>query len=295
MSETIQEALERIGDARDLIREEWADDQMMERVLKSLGFVHARVASGVVYLEGKGTVCSPPLDIHSVARMILSQYPVQTRKTLDASITPLSVAREYAHKKFKEYNLNLYSILPSFDQNYQLLQHLCKQYALNIPRAEMPVIEPKDMYDFETKLEGGYIDLLRKGTYSSPYLKEVRSRKRGYVYIGERGGDPSKVIETQVLRVPAKDLKPLQSQIWFNLVIQYIIQYGLPLPGSHTVNTTIIKSKENYILDGHHRWAQVILYNPRLTMKVLDVPLNIDTLLKVGRSYTAYVGNAPNR
>lgn len=47
------------------------DSAMMENLLRRAGFRGARVAVGVVYLDGHGTLESPPTSIHSVAKMLL--------------------------------------------------------------------------------------------------------------------------------------------------------------------------------------------------------------------------------
>lgn len=39
-------------------------------ILRRLGFPNAIVISGIVYLEGHGTLDCPPTDIHSIARAI---------------------------------------------------------------------------------------------------------------------------------------------------------------------------------------------------------------------------------
>ena len=44
---------------------------IMEILLRRLDFHRAIVLYGVVYLEGKGTIGSPPTSINSVARMVL--------------------------------------------------------------------------------------------------------------------------------------------------------------------------------------------------------------------------------
>ena len=47
------------------------DNTIMQRLLRRLDFDRAIVLYGVVYLEGRGTVGSPPTSINSVARMVL--------------------------------------------------------------------------------------------------------------------------------------------------------------------------------------------------------------------------------
>lgn len=218
-------------------------------------------------------------------------YNIETAK--------LPVARAYAERKFREHNRNLDNTLPDFDSNYLLTQKYCQEYAKNIPRDKMPVIEPSDMPEFDSKLEGGYIDIFKPYAMKHPHFpKTFKSQKarEGWVLLGQQDGNPTDdVIEAEILRVPAKDLKPLQSQIWLDKIIKDTLKFGKPHRGSTVTNTTIIMSKEGYILDGHHRWGQVMLADPNLKMKVLQVPMDIDTLLKVGKSYGEAVGNKPKK
>ena len=44
---------------------------IMEILLRRLNFNRAIVIYGIVYLEGKGTIRSPPTSINSVAKMVL--------------------------------------------------------------------------------------------------------------------------------------------------------------------------------------------------------------------------------
>jgi len=220
-------------------------------------------------------------------------------KNLNISNTPLPIAETYATNSFRNSGKNLDDEIPDFDRNYGLTQDYIQNYSKDIPRDRMPVIEPSDIQEFDHKLEGGYIDIFKPYAMSHPYFpKTFKSDKarKGWVLLGQKDGNPTDdVIEAQILRVPAKDLKPLQSQIWLDKICNNIKKHGKPRVGSPVVNTTIITSEEGYILDGHHRWGQVMVSNPNLKMKVLRVPLDIDTLLKVGKSYGEAVGNKPKK
>lgn len=223
---------------------------------------------------------------------------LQVKRTINMATAPLGKARAYAIPKFREHNLELYEVLPNFDPNYQLTQDYLQKFSLDIPRKSMPVIEPRDMAEFEAKIEGGYLDIFEPFAFDSAYFpKKFKSTKEGgqWVKLGRKDGMiTDDVLEAEILRIPAGNLKPLQSQIWFNKVCKYIIMYGPPDLGSPVLNTTIIISKENYILDGHHRWAQAMLGDPSMKMKVLAVPLDITTLLLVGKTYGTAIGNTPN-
>jgi hypothetical protein len=47
------------------------DEIVIEYVLKELGYANARVVSGIVYLDGRGTLQNPPTSIHAVAKALM--------------------------------------------------------------------------------------------------------------------------------------------------------------------------------------------------------------------------------
>ena len=47
------------------------EDRIMEKILRRIGFEHAIVTSGIVYIEGHGTLDSPPMSINRVAKSLL--------------------------------------------------------------------------------------------------------------------------------------------------------------------------------------------------------------------------------
>ena len=47
------------------------DSQMMQGLLRMMKFHKAVVVCGMVYVDGHGTMDSPPTSIHSMARMLV--------------------------------------------------------------------------------------------------------------------------------------------------------------------------------------------------------------------------------
>lgn len=50
-------------------------DKIMEYFLREIGYKSALVITGVVYLEGKGSMSSPPIVIQAVAEKLLNSVP----------------------------------------------------------------------------------------------------------------------------------------------------------------------------------------------------------------------------
>ena len=222
---------------------------------------------------------------------------IQVQRTINISTVPVEKARDYTRKKFREHGEDINIVLPNFTQNYLLIQQYCRNYTRDIPRYQMPVIEPRDMDEFERKLESGYIDIFAPHVKRKLFPDSFKSQteRDEWVTRGLHDGEiKDDKIPVDIQHISAGELKPVQSQIWLNLLVKYIIQYGLPAPGSQVTNTTIIISQEGYILDGHHRWGEVMLVNPSIRMKCLRVPFSLNKLLDLGRSYGSAIGNKPN-
>jgi len=50
------------------------DENLFKSVLAKLGFNNAVIVSGIVYLEGMGTLRAPPAPINQIAGMILKSF-----------------------------------------------------------------------------------------------------------------------------------------------------------------------------------------------------------------------------
>ena len=225
--------------------------------------------------------------------MRFEKYLIEA-KELNAKKVPLDKARKYAESVFEENGKTLNEVLPDFDKNYMALQSLYKKHALGVKRIDMPVIEPEDMKTFDERLKSGKIDLFKPHTFGKAVFPKNFSTidKIDWLELGEKDGDPNDdKLKAKWGMKQAKDLKPLQSEVWLEKLANNIAKFGKPSSSSPVVKTTIIVSKEGYILDGHHRHGQVMLADPSLKMKALIIPLDIKTLLKMGKSYGEAIGN----
>lgn len=207
----------------------------------------------------------------------------------------LAKARDYASNEFLNADKTLDEVIPEFDKNYINLQKACNS-ALDIPRIDMPVIEPKDMKTFTKDLAMGRIDIFRPykvDNFINRFPKNL-DKKQGkeWVTLGTQDGSKKDdIIKGKWTSISANKLKPTQSQIWLEKLVGNIIQFGVPLDGSPITKASVISSQEGYILDGHHRYGQAMLANPTLKLSALWIPLDIKTLLAMGRSYGNAIGN----
>jgi len=214
---------------------------------------------------------------------------------LNIATLPLTKARAYAEAEFEKAGKDLNKEIPNFDKNYIELQKACKK-AIDIPRKEMPVIEPKDFPKFKDDLGKGQVDIFApyaKGKLFTPKgLEKNKKAADEWIVLGFKDNHPTDdKIKAIITREAANKLLPSQSQIWLEKLVGNIIKFGLPITGSSVTEATVISSSDGYILDGHHRYGQAMLANPGVGMKTLVVPVDVKTLIKVGRSYGNALGN----
>ena len=231
---------------------------------------------------------------------------------------------KYAQEQFKKAGTTAEAVLgPDFEKNMKALKEKML-HAGNIPRIEMPVIEPptKDEKKAGGKGDiGKFKDAMNKGEVdvNAPFAKETKKlrQRHGTAFPWEHGdvpmppgapeakkliglGKPSKdggpksddVTKAVEGHTAVADLKPLQNQIWMNKVIGNLMQFGVPEQGGHlTDESPIIVSRDGFILDGHHRFGQAMLANPKLKLKSVNVDVDKPQLLKITRMFGTALGN----
>lgn len=219
---------------------------------------------------------------------------------LNVATLPLAKARKYAEEQFKKAGKSLDEVLPDFDKNYMLLQKSTKK-AKDVPRIEMPVIEPEDMKKFQSDLNKGKVDIFKpyaekewsKIKMNDPFPKDLDSNKgKEWVVLGTKDGDnKDDIVKAKMGAFPVSKIYPSQSQIWLEKLISNVVKFGPAKQGSPVTKTTIIVTKDKYILDGHHRFGQAMLSDPSLKMTSLFIPIDFDQMLKIGRSYGNALGH----
>lgn len=104
---------------------------------------------------------------------------------------------------------------------------------------------------------------------------------------GQRDGNPKDdVIKTTDVSIASSQLMPTQSEIFMGKVI------GMAVGGVAGGDLKAVISKDNYILDGHHRWAATMLANPSAKVGGIKADLGIGDLVPVLRALGDALGNA---
>lgn len=219
-------------------------------------------------------------------------------KVLNCANTPVDEAIAYTQEQCSADGKSMAEYFSDFKTNYLLLQDKC-ELALDLPRIEMPVIEPEQMDEFQESLSKGHIDVKEpvakapqsKSKYPTDLGFDLRGRQ--WLYRGTRDGAiEDDILDAKMTEIAVADLKPSQSQIWLEKVVGMSLYFG-PLKQSSEFlhEAPIIVSRDGYILDGHHRFGAAMISNPSLKLTALKVDMEIRELVKMARSYGNAIGN----
>lgn len=118
---------------------------------------------------------------------------------------------------------------------------------------------------FPDRGESGDTAFFKKGKLDGDYLDDI--------------------VETKKVEIPAKSLKPSQDAVYLGKAL------GLAIGGVSGGNLEAVISKDNRILDGHHRWAATMFNNPSDKVGGVQAALNIGDLIPVLRQAGDVLGN----
>jgi hypothetical protein len=130
----------------------------------------------------------------------------------------------------------------------------------------------------EDLLDIGYVEFVKKlkKNANDPKVKTILN-------LGKKDGLNDEAIKVTEVSITAKNLIPTQSQIGLADSLGYLREHS-PEGAAKLIKGDTSAFKENriltannkYILDGHHRWSQVFLFNP--DAKIPSVNLTIPDL-----------------
>jgi len=88
-------------------------------------------------------------------------------------------------------------------------------------------------------------------------------------------------VAVQERSVPVKDLKATQKEILPKLVNE-VLEDGFH---KRSQDRPVLASQDNYILDGHHRWAAWLIEDPTVRMKLIQIMAPIQRVLELARNF----------
>ena len=216
--------------------------------------------------------------------------------------TDLADARSWAENQMKSYGNDLNVELPNFDANYEKAK--LGASGGKTKRKDMPVIDEKDVKDFQDRLKSGYLDIFApfaKRTKSVDKFPKGMNKSSGQDWLqnGAKNNDGEindDQISVKSKKIPVGKLKPIQQQIYFDKSMDSIAKNGAAASKKFIGGngTTFIVSADNYIIDGHHRYLAGNLIDPNMKVNATVIDLPIAQLLPASLSYSDAVGNKRN-
>jgi hypothetical protein len=210
-------------------------------------------------------------------------------------------AEKWARKECEKHGEDFDKIFPDFEEHFNVAKS--KALTGKTQRKDMPVIDEKDVKMFQTRLARGHID------FKAPYAKETKDaqnpfpdgldKKTGDQWLKnglKDGENEDDKVSVKTGSMKAKDLKPIQKQIYLDKSIGSTIKFGLPGTVNFLKNkSTLVCSSDRFIIDGHHRWMSAIFIDPDMPLNMMIIDLPISKLLPLSLSYSDAVGNERNK
>jgi hypothetical protein len=215
--------------------------------------------------------------------------------------TKPDTAKSFAEKIFQKNGRSLEEEIPNFDTNYKTAQKLAGTG--KTLRKDMPVIDEKDVKDFQKRLQKGFIDVnpphstVIRG--NDPFPEGLKGNDAAIwlqsgLPVYDKGERTDDVVKVSQASIPVKKLKPIQKQIYFDKSIGLLAKFGVEPSKSFMKKTSFITSNDNYIIDGHHRFLSAMLMDSNTPVNILKIDLPIKTLLATSLAYGDAVGNKRN-
>ncbi|NQU44732.1 ATP-binding protein [bacterium] len=169
-------------------------------------------------------------------------------------------------------------------------------------RREMPVIQTSDVRHLQTRLKNGKIDL------EKPFAKDTNPKNpfpeglggfaaKAFLERGLKDGDKNDdKVQVSLVHRKVKDLIPIQKQIYFDKSFGGTAEHGLEASVKFiSQQSMFIISKDNYLIDGHHRFLTAILVDPEMRINCLEINLPIKKLLPMSVAFGDAIGNKRNQ
>ena len=225
----------------------------------------------------------------------------QTPGKLEVDQIDLHVARAFAETIFKSFKRDLDEQLPDFDQNFLLAKKLTGYGKTQ--RRDMPVINDNQVREFQQRLKDGSLDVERPfapGTNANNPFPEGLSGAEAEEWLEnglphkDKGPASDDAVKVSSVKIAAKDLRPIQKQIYFDKSLTATAEFGVASAKAFLQKSLMIMSSDNHIIDGHHRWSSALLIDPRMMMAGVKIDLPIAKLLPLATAYGDAIGNKRN-
>tara|TARA_B100001996_G_C18610045_1_gene573300 strand:+ start:1 stop:831 length:831 start_codon:yes stop_codon:yes gene_type:complete len=215
--------------------------------------------------------------------------------------TAFEKAKQYVEKMYPDFDIE--KEIPNFKKNYEIAQKLAKGGFAQ--RKDMPVIDNRDIKLLQKRLKSGAIDIARpfadNEVPDDPFpqgLDKTIGKKWVSGGLAKNDGNAKDdIVDVKIKQVAVGNLKPIQSQIYFDKSIKNVASFGAQgtKDFSASKNNFYVISSDNRIIDGHHRFLSAVLVDPKIKVTALEIDLPIKDLLPLTLSYTDAIGNVRNK
>ena len=103
-----------------------------------------------------------------------------------------------------------------------------------------------------------------------------------------------KSISFNIRKTKASLLKPVQREIYLDKSLDRIIVDDLQNVFDNLKNAKFIATKDEYLVDGHHKWLTAMFLDPSMFISVLFIDLPLNDLLNILEEFEDLVGNVKN-
>jgi hypothetical protein len=192
---------------------------------------------------------------------------------------------------------DILSEIPDYKERFHHLQSMSKHG--HTQRKDMPVIDSSDVKELQARLKSGSIDVHTPFLHTGDPFPSGLSKKDAddWVTNGLRDGEmKDDVVNVGMKKVSAGKLFPIQQQIYMTKVLDVIAKFGVQKSEAFVFGgpAIFVCSSNHYIIDGHHRWAQALILNPKKSVNCLVIDLPINKLLPMTLTYGDAIGNKRN-
>ena len=153
--------------------------------------------------------------------------------------------------------------VPEFEANYDALKSILSDTRDQIgdtSREEMPIVQPQQVEEF--------------GTFLSESLERP--------------------VSVEQKEVPVADMKPYQTELFFPKTVWYAMQkhFNMQEATDKVLQEPFsIMSSDGFILDGNHRYGQIMLTRPDASVTANVVDLTIAELIPLAQTFSDMKGN----
>lgn len=212
-------------------------------------------------------------------------------KKREIGTMPIEFALKYATKKL---GFDLREQVPKFETRYADLQSLISTHG-DRGREHMPVIHWREVKNLQRALVDGHLDI--RAPFNARIVQLAGWYPTGFdnpeiadlwrtsgLYDGAINDDK---LDAEFVKIAVNMLTPVQAEIFFKKVVKKYCKHGLPTQNSVINARPLVISRNNEIIDGHHRFAALYLVDPDIEVAALRVDISTDRLLHISRSYGA--------